>query len=141
MSSGGCTGGRREQCHFRLSRTRTIVKRAYWPVRILHWCGVITWRLLYRVLRGDGFNGKEFLGRASRVFLFLFLPFFVFEKKNKNKKANKRKITLYKIGFALIADSSQNLKKKKRKQQASGKREWPSRPAADCTFNIWRMYV
>lgn len=84
--------------------------------------------------------GKSSWGVRPGCFCSCFYHF-LFLKKNKNKKANKRKITLYKIGFALIADSSQNLKKKKRKQQASEKREWPSRPAADCTFNVGRMFV
>lgn len=56
--------------------------------------------------------GKTSWGVRPGCFCSCFYHF-LFLKKNKNKKANKRKITLYKIGFALIADSSQNLKKKK----------------------------
>lgn len=56
--------------------------------------------------------GKSSWGVRPGCFCSCFYHF-LFLKKNKNKKASKRKITLYKIGFALITDSSQNLKKKK----------------------------
>ena len=67
--------------------------------------------------------GKSSWGVRPGCFCSCFYHF-LFLKKNKNKKASKRKITLYKIGFALITDSSQNLKKKngnsKRARSESG---------------------